>query len=330
MKDISIIVPIYNVSKFIKKCAISLFEQTYHNIEFIFVDDCTKDNSIEILIETINGYPDRKDAVKIIKHEKNRGLAAARNTGLFHAEGEYILNVDSDDYIDRDAVQLLLEKAKSESADIVICDILIEWEKTQKIAFQIFKDKESYLKQLLNSESMPGIVNKMVRRELYINNDIFPKEGIDLGEDYMTTPRLVYKAKKIAKVDKGLYHYIQYNTNSYTKKMSLKAQKDLEFVLLFLNEYFKSTPIYDDVKFDLLKGQLIKKLDAVTRISKNERKSMFEKFPESNRVFAEISLTLKERITFYLCNKNYYLLLNLFINIYGVSFEFLQILKGRR
>ncbi len=101
---ISILVPIYGVEKYIERCSRSLFGQTYFNIEYIFVDDCTKDNSIGILKKVLMDYPLRAKKVKIVSHSTNRGLSAARNTALTHAEGAYIMHVDSDDYLSECAV----------------------------------------------------------------------------------------------------------------------------------------------------------------------------------------------------------------------------------
>lgn len=103
MKDIlvSIVVPIYGVEKFIVQCARSLFEQTYENIQYIFVNDCTKDNSVILLKEIIELYPNRKKQVLIIEKEKNEGLPLARKTGMQYVKGEYVMLLDSDDWVQR-------------------------------------------------------------------------------------------------------------------------------------------------------------------------------------------------------------------------------------
>ena len=110
MSKVSICVPVYGVEKYIERCAISLFEQTYPDIDFIFVNDCTKDRSIEILEEVITRYPERQKDIKIINHAKNLGLAAARNTLIENATGEFVFIVDSDDYLALNAVELLLSE----------------------------------------------------------------------------------------------------------------------------------------------------------------------------------------------------------------------------
>jgi glycosyltransferase involved in cell wall biosynthesis len=239
------------------------------------VNDCTPDQSIEIIQKVLNEYPQRKEHVKIINHDKNRGLAASRNTGIENAGGEYVLHIDSDDYIELDMVELMFGKAKEEDADIVLCDFNIKWKDTQKIAPQHFTDKDQYLRDILNTKAMPGVVNKLIRRSLYLDNGIFPFEGINLGEDYVTTPKLISKARRISKVNKPLYHYIQYNEGSYTAIINQKAIDDLWFVLNELYNYFKSTKEFSLLKNDILKGQLIKKLDVVGRVNNEKRREVY-------------------------------------------------------
>ena len=113
---VSVCIPVYGVEKYIEKCARSLFEQTMQDgIEFIFVNDCTKDRSIEILEQVLAEYPHRKEQTRIIHHEKNRGLVAARNTGLAYASGEYIIHCDSDDWVELDMYEKMYKKAISGS-----------------------------------------------------------------------------------------------------------------------------------------------------------------------------------------------------------------------
>ena len=120
---VSILVPVYNVAAFIEKCARSLFEQTFADIEYVFVDDCSPDNSVEILQRVLEDYPERKSCVKILRHEVNKGVSSARNTALRNASGDYVFFVDSDDFLELDAIALLLDKAKGTNVDIVLCDI---------------------------------------------------------------------------------------------------------------------------------------------------------------------------------------------------------------
>ena len=122
MPKVSIIVPVYGVEQYIERCARSLFEQTYMNIEYVFVNDVTPDKSIIILNQVTEDYPQRSKDVKIVTHSTNRGVSAARNTGLAAATGDYLLYVDSDDYLCKDAVEQLVNKAEEKNADIVLFD----------------------------------------------------------------------------------------------------------------------------------------------------------------------------------------------------------------
>lgn len=108
---ISVIVPIYGVEKYIERCARSLFEQTYRDVEYIFVNDCTKDNSIFILKRVLHDYPNLN--VTIINKKRNEGLPQARKTGILASHGEYVINFDSDDWVDRDCLRFMYECAKS-------------------------------------------------------------------------------------------------------------------------------------------------------------------------------------------------------------------------
>lgn len=125
MKDqplVSICVPVYNVEQYIERCCHSLFGQSYNNIEYIFVDDCSPDESINIVRKTLLDYPQRINSVQIIKHKENKGLSGTRNSGVDASNGYFLLFVDSDDYIDSQTVELLVRQAMRDDSDVVIYD----------------------------------------------------------------------------------------------------------------------------------------------------------------------------------------------------------------
>lgn len=117
---VSIIVPVYNVSQYITKCLDSIYEQTYQNIELILVDDCGSDDSMII----VHGYLTSHVSIEahIISHQKNRGLSAARNSGIEKASGEYIYFLDSDDYITPDCIEALVKPLYHKKYDVVVGD----------------------------------------------------------------------------------------------------------------------------------------------------------------------------------------------------------------
>lgn len=328
---VCIIVPIYNVSKYIERCAYSLFEQTVGDIQYIFVNDCTVDNSIEILENIIDKYPQRKKNTRILFHEENKGLAAARNTGLQQTDAEYILNVDSDDFVEPNMVELMYNKAVEENADIVVCDFLMDWGNVTKIAYQTYTpDNVEYTNLLLSGRVLPGVVNKLIRSTLYKEHNINPIEGINMGEDYSTTPRLAYYAHKIAKVDLPLYHYVQTNNNSYTKLFSEKSSEDIISAIGVLNDFFIKLPDYKLFEESILEGKLRKKISLLMESQSGIRRDFVNLFPEVNKISSVVNLRLEERISLFLANKKLFKTLNIFLFTYWNLLELIQILKGRR
>ena len=124
---VSVLIPVYNVELYIKKCCISLFSSTIANeCEFIFVNDCSNDKSIQILQETVSRFPELNNNIKIINHMQNKGLASTRNTAISLATGSYLICVDSDDWIEKDYLEKLYNHANENKSDIVLCNVYRE------------------------------------------------------------------------------------------------------------------------------------------------------------------------------------------------------------
>lgn len=262
---VSILVPIYNVENFIEKCSISLFEQTYKNIEYIFVNDCSPDHSIKILEKVAQNYPNRIANIRIINHDINKGLAGARNTAILSATGDYILHVDSDDFIEKETVEKLINKAQDDHADIVVFDYYLEWEKVNKFVDHKFDaDKIKYLSLVLSAQTENFVVNKLIKKSLYIDHGILHTQGLNFGEDYLVVPKLLFFAKKIVKVNEAFYHYVRFNNNSYTSSISKKNIEDLIYVYHELVDFltkvdFDQQPLYQGCltkKFELIRDSM--------------------------------------------------------------------------
>lgn len=326
---VSILIPVYNVSKFIERCARSLFDQTFESIEYIFVNDCTPDESIEILSRIIDLYPNRKDCAKIIHHKTNKGLGAARNTGLTHAHGDYILNVDSDDFIELDMVELMYNKAQEENSDIVVCDYFWEWSNTRIISPQAYNSNAiEYTKMLLNGKISPCVWNKMIKKSLYTENNIYSIENIDFGEDYVITPRLSYFSNKISKVEKPLYHYIRINENAYTKNFSIRSIESIKLALNFLSIFFENNSERGDFKYSLLQGQLRKKIMLLMNTESKYHKDISKLFPDSNSAILSTDLNISEKITIYLTNRKKFICLRIFLYTFHKTVLLVQIING--
>ena len=118
-QKVTIGVPVFNVSSFIERCAVSLFEQSYQNIEYIFVDDCSPDDSVEILRDVIDRYPLRKKQVQILRHDTNEGVAGSRNSIIKACTGDFLTQVDADDWLDKNAIKLWIAAQEEGGYDIV-------------------------------------------------------------------------------------------------------------------------------------------------------------------------------------------------------------------
>lgn len=235
--EISVIAPVYGVENFIGRAAESMMKQTFTDVEFIFVDDCSPDRSIDILRSVIARYPKR--SVQILRHNKNLGLPAARNTGLEAARGKYIFHWDSDDYAEPELLESLYNKAENEGCDYVWCDWFLTFGSNSRLMRQ--PDAESPREALsiaLSGGMKYNVWNKLVARRLYEGNDIRFPEGYAMGED-MTMIKLLAKAQKTAHVAKPLYHYIRTNAGAMTQVYSQQHLEQLQHNTASLYDYLR-------------------------------------------------------------------------------------------
>ncbi len=196
--DVSIIIPVYNVEKYLEKCLSSLVKQTLKNIEIIVVNDGTKDNSQKIIDKFVKEYP--KLIISIIK--ENGGQGSARNLGLKHASGEYIGYVDSDDYVEKDMFEKMFNKAKEENLDIVVCGNNIVDESYNVIKTEtpiIFNDERNIL------FGKPAVWNKIYKHKILEGLEFRSKK---LYEDLDFSLKLLLKDYKIGYIDEYLYNYL--------------------------------------------------------------------------------------------------------------------------
>ena len=206
---ISVLVPVYKTEQFIAQCAASLFGQTYADMEYIFVDDCSPDDSMAIVTNTLQKYPQRKEQVRLLKHDTNHGLGAARETAVQAATGDFVLMVDSDDYIEPDTAQCLAALQQQTGADIVTGSFAYEFQDGRQVPihYDNLSREETVRLMLIRNTVLPHSWGRLVRRSLYTHHDIHYHEGINMAEDLATMPRLVHAARSIAYSADVLYHY---------------------------------------------------------------------------------------------------------------------------
>lgn len=209
MIDISIIVPIYNASKYLEKCLDSLINQTKKELEFILINDGSTDNSEEI----IKKYKDKR--IKYFKNE-NRGIGKTRNFGIEKSSGKYLMFLDSDDYLETNACEVLYEKVEKESLDLLVFDYYrVEKTSTEEVKIPSFKTsniKEN--KDLLLNINL-GPCNKIYKSDLIKNNNIKFDEKLKY-EDTLFVIKTIYNAKKVAKLDQVLHYYVIHEKSQTT------------------------------------------------------------------------------------------------------------------
>lgn len=313
MKKISIIIPVYNVEKYIEKTLKSLVNQTLKDIEVIIVNDGSTDGSQTIIDKYKNMHPE------IIKsyYIKNGGAAKARNYGLKFVTGEYIGFVDSDDYISEDMYEKLYEEAKNKQSDIVCCNYYrvidnIKFNKKQFGNKNINKDnifdKNIYESNMIFDE-VPYLWNKIFKTKLIKDNDFKFCDDLRIYEDLLFTYEVFSKANKISKIDDALYYYIVSRNDSLTHILTEK-RFDIFKATKMLIEYYNKIGRYDEVK-DALTYVLLKHIYVILeKITLKQEKKLKLKyidevfkflecdFPEwKNNMYFELQLKNKKKYT---------------------------------
>ena len=218
MVSISIIIPIYNVGAYIRRCLESVMTQKFVGavIECILIDDCTPDRSMAIVEEMVNNY-DGPISFVLLKHEDNRGLSAARNTGILHAKGDYVFFMDSDDYILPHSLQYFIDiQSKYEDVDILIGNVKNSKSNNNMINYVhdtcLMTDRDLFFQRMLQHKIYLYAWNKLIKRDILIHHHVFFEEGI-LYEDQCWSYLLFSKVSSILLLFQVTYVY-EYNPNS--------------------------------------------------------------------------------------------------------------------
>ena len=298
MPKVSVIVPVYNVEKYLERCLNSLVNQTLDDIEIIIVNDGTKDNSEKIIKEFLDKYPQKIIYLK----KENGGLSDARNYGIPYAKGEYIAFLDSDDYIEKEMYKEMYELAKKENSDMVECDFIWEYpDKIKEDIGQIYNGKKEMLEKV-------RVVawNKLIKRSILEKTKIqFPK-GLRY-EDVEFTYKLIPYLDKVAFLKKPYIHYTQ-RDNSIINVQNERT-KEIFIVLDNVLDYYKANNFYDEYKEEIeyvyARFLLCSSLLRMVKIKdKNIRKKLLEttwknlntKFPNwKNNEILNKNKTLKNR-----------------------------------
>ena len=238
---VSLIVPVYGVERYIRQFAESALSQTYANVQFIFVNDGTKDRSMEILDELIEDRFAHLKSRIVIVNKENGGLPSARKAGLDVAEGEYILFADSDDWMEHDAVEKVMAKAEETGADIVYFDLVKEYGHRQSYKKErdyTAQTKMDFIVNMFNYKSFGYTVTKCFRKRLYTDNIIyFPKLG--MHEDIYLMSQIIFYAESLVHLPEALYHYRKDNPQAMCSQDRKHRHMTSDMNLLDLYEHYR-------------------------------------------------------------------------------------------
>ena len=235
--EISLVVPVYGVERYIAEFARSVFSQSYQNVQYVFVNDGTKDNSIQVLNDVIdNEFSHLRDRILVVD-KPNGGLPAARKTGLEHVTGDYVYHVDPDDWLSPGSFEAIAAKAKETDADIIFFNYVKEYENLTSVKKErpyTIEEKVQYARNMYNHKAYGTLCNKCVKRSLYKENEIFHPRS-SYAEDCFLSVQLVGRAESLAYLDMDIYHYRKNNPHSITHNGRRKRKE--EYALNFLNLY---------------------------------------------------------------------------------------------
>ena len=309
----SIIVPIYNVEKYLNKCIDSLVEQNFQDAEIILIDDCSTDRSLEIA-KSYESVPN----LKVISKKVNSGLSDTRNIGLKEAMGKYVLFLDSDDYVEKDClskISKIIKKNKEPS--VIYFGYYEEYEGKdhQKNIYgyvscknQLYTSEEFAISELKKRNLYAAACFGIYKRELIIKNKLFFKSGV-LHEDELWTPQVILNARTIYTSDYIYYHYLR-RANSITKKQDktkngidmLNNCKELEQLLLNIKDPILKKYMDNHIAMLYMKGMSEGKL-----YEKDKRKYVDRFYPLKKACFMEDRM---KAILFMVSLKLYYILNN--------------------
>lgn len=319
---VTVIVPVYKVEGYIERCARSLFEQTLGSLEILFIDDCSPDRSVDIIKTVLEEYPLRKQFTRIIRMPENSGQACVRSKGITESTGDYIIHCDGDDWVDIELYETLYIKALSTGADIVVCDEVMEY-----AGYSVPKPTQSLPGngKLLMKNWYKAVVgmfchNKLVKRSIYINNNIIPWAGLNMWEDNGLFARLFYYADKIVQIKGGpLYHYNRENENALTSGYGIRQVEQMISVAKNIADFYDTKVDGKDFRKTVDAFKYLARINLITDSYSNYRRFK-STFPESRYIANELdpnAFSFKGKFRFNLVR-------------YGMSILFIALFKFKK
>lgn len=324
---VSVVVPIYNVERYLAKCLDSLLNQRYENLEILMVDDCSKDSSCEIARQYAQEHPGK---CKLIQRKENGGLSAARNTGLEHASGDWVAFLDSDDWVTEDYISAMHETAVQDGADIVMSSLYYYYPDGKTVEFCPFMGLTTEDSHKLKVALCKPYANTRLYRRAFLEENRFSfPTNIRRSEDIAAIVPLLTKTKKISIVDRPMYYYLQRDTS-----LSNQNQKnmDLSFYPICLKEMRENSALgfETELEFRTVSELLYGKTMLMIRSGKSNREirehiaDVKKEYPNWTENPYLQMLPRAKRLFISAAGKGWYLLLRLFILVWDIKVK----LKG--
>lgn len=299
MPKVSVIIPVYGVEKYIERCARSLFEQTLDDIEYLFIDDCTPDNSIEVLLNVLEDYPHRKPQVTIHRMDRNSGQAAVRKWGMINSTGDYVTHCDSDDWVELDMYETMYKLAINNNSDMVSCNYNEEYGASYKQMNKEFASGDTNIVLLKRILSGIGKLNSLwsllVSREL-CQRISFPVSN--QSEDFAMITQFFIYSKQRSATDKYFYHYLinqQSISHDPNREKCIARLNDAIDNRLLAYRVIEKNGLSDILKNEITASKALTKCFILTLEKDSSFKTLWNSiFPEINcRMFFCPSVPLK-------------------------------------
>ena len=240
---ISVIIPVYNVEYYLKRCLDSVLNQTYTNLEILLIDDGSSDTSGNICDE----FAQQDNRITVF-HTKNEGAACARNFGIKKASGKYLFFVDGDDFIEQDTIEKMVKLSNNGNIDIIYCDYFKYYDDSNKQYMSLIPfyglNKNTHIL------AMPGPVCKLIKKELFIENNLFFLPG-KCFEDNAIMPLLSALSKDYCYLKEAKYYYFQRNESALNSKEYNPKWEDIFEVLNYLYKGFVEKNLFDKYKSEI-------------------------------------------------------------------------------
>lgn len=327
MNKVSVIIPVYNAGQYLNKCLDSILNQTYKNIELIVINDGSIDNSLDIL----NQYSKKYKNIRIINKE-NAGVSEARNDGIKNSNGEYLMFVDADDWIDIDMIEKMMDFVHINKADIVKCGYVRDSITKQeffpiapKMNVYSYDNKQLLYDEFIKNYNYNSSCTQIFNKKLLKNNILFNSK-IKIGEDLLFNMELYTNAEIIVSLPECYYHYF-YNDNSATTKKKLssiitRCEDAIEVYYHYFNYYKKwnlPDKYYEKICYRVIKELNVKliTLYRLNDISKKERKKIVHNYINNEKIrncskklnFFNIMkhLNVNDLFIYFIVRKNYFM-----------------------